>query len=27
LCCRNASLWLDDEPIIDSGEFVPDDLQ
>ncbi len=27
LCCRNASLWLDDTLVIDSGQFVPADLQ
>lgn len=27
LCCRNSSLWLDDAQVIDSGRFVPADLQ
>ena len=27
LCCRNSSLWLDDTLIIDSGKFVPAELQ
>jgi 2,5-dihydroxypyridine 5,6-dioxygenase len=27
LCCRNSSLWLDDNRVIDSGRFVPVELQ
>jgi 2,5-dihydroxypyridine 5,6-dioxygenase len=27
LCCRNSSLWLDDAQVIDSGRFVPVELQ
>jgi 2,5-dihydroxypyridine 5,6-dioxygenase len=27
LCMLNCSLYLDDEPIIESGEFVPDEMK
>ena len=27
LCCRYASLWLDDVPVIESGKFVPSELR
>jgi 2,5-dihydroxypyridine 5,6-dioxygenase len=27
ICCRNASLYLDDEPIVVNGEIVPEELR
>ena len=27
MCCRNGSLFLDGQPLLSEGEFVPDELK